>query len=412
VRAFDARGQATDLDLIRAAEWVLAPTDLAGRNPRADLAPDIVNCSWVLENGADPLLDPVLAAWRAAGILPVFAAGNADEDTERPGSLLAPAGEAGVLAVGATTAVGEVWERSLGGPSFSGSPKPDLAAPGEAVPSAGPDGGIVAGTGTSMAAPHVTGAAALLLGLDPDLGIDDLANLLRVTARDLPPPGRDDRSGHGQLDAYAAARLALSAGRLAGRVTAEDGAPIAGALVTARSTSEEEGTPWLVRATATGDYSVTVPAGETSVDVAAFGWVTRSLHVGVVSGRTTRLEAVLAPLPAGEVRGQVRGVSGRPLPGAVITVGDTDRRTVADASGNYRLVLPSGAHRLQFHSPGYRIADVTLHVQTGGRLRHDIDLARAPELLVVDADAYLGERIHPYLTRALDDAGYGYARRP
>jgi subtilisin family serine protease len=60
--------------------------------------------------------------------------------------------------------------------------------------------------GTSMAAPHVTGAAALLLSLAPDLSPAWVAAILRNTARDLYTPGWDLESGWGALDALKAAR--------------------------------------------------------------------------------------------------------------------------------------------------------------------------------------------------------------
>ena len=63
--------------------------------------------------------------------------------------------------------------------------------------------------GTSMATPHVAGAAALLYahGLcDPD----EIKGILESTAEDLGPPGRDNKYGYGQVDAYAALQEAAS----------------------------------------------------------------------------------------------------------------------------------------------------------------------------------------------------------
>jgi hypothetical protein len=55
-------------------------------------------------------------------------------------------------------------------------------------------------TGTSPAAAHVSGAAALLLQMRPGLSPAELRRLLQETARDLGPPGRDDQFGHGAHD--------------------------------------------------------------------------------------------------------------------------------------------------------------------------------------------------------------------
>jgi serine protease len=60
--------------------------------------------------------------------------------------------------------------------------------------------------GTSMAAPHVTGTAALLLSLDPTLSVAQVEYALRATARDVYTPGWDYDSSWGVLDALAAAK--------------------------------------------------------------------------------------------------------------------------------------------------------------------------------------------------------------
>ena len=65
----------TDADLIAAAQWLLAPTRLDGSAPRPDLRPMIVNNSWS-GAGGQTWYAGYIAAWRAAGMFPVFAAGN------------------------------------------------------------------------------------------------------------------------------------------------------------------------------------------------------------------------------------------------------------------------------------------------------------------------------------------------
>ena len=58
--------------------------------------------------------------------------------------------------------------------------------------------------GTSMAAPHVSGVAALLLAQDSNLTPSEVRNAMESTAKDLGDPCRDDIYGHGLLNAYAA----------------------------------------------------------------------------------------------------------------------------------------------------------------------------------------------------------------
>ena len=59
-------------------------------------------------------------------------------------------------------------------------------------------------TGTSMAAPHVAGVAALIKSRHPDYGPDEIRQVLQDTAKDLGAPGWDERYGYGLVDAYAA----------------------------------------------------------------------------------------------------------------------------------------------------------------------------------------------------------------
>ena len=59
-------------------------------------------------------------------------------------------------------------------------------------------------SGTSMAVPHVTGAAALVWSARPELSAAQVRALLESTARDLGPPGRDPAYGFGLVQARAA----------------------------------------------------------------------------------------------------------------------------------------------------------------------------------------------------------------
>lgn len=63
------------------------------------------------------------------------------------------------------------------------------------------------GSGTSMAAPHVAGAAALLWSMAPDATPASITNAMITTAKDLGEPGHDAAFGHGLIDVYAAAQM-------------------------------------------------------------------------------------------------------------------------------------------------------------------------------------------------------------
>ena len=143
---------------------------------------------------------------RAAGVLLIAAVGNQGRTTPQY-----PAAYGSVLGVGATARDGST-------PSYSNrGTYVDLAAPGGTAN----DGILVAGrtpggaldylspNGTSFSAPHVTGVAALLLSVRPELTVAELENLLLTTAQDIGPTGYDTRSGHGIVDAFAALTAAL-----------------------------------------------------------------------------------------------------------------------------------------------------------------------------------------------------------
>ena len=314
VRAFDAQGRATDASLLRAGAWLLAPTDREGRNPRPDLAPDIVNGSWALGNGADPLYDELLVAWRAAGILPVFAAGNVEVAEGTTGRIRAPAAAPGAAAVGASLPGGAPWSRSAAGPAFSGAPKPDLLAPGSGIMAPVPGGGEAPADGTSMAAPHVSGAAALVLSLAPDLPPADIESFVRHAARDRGAPGVDPVYGWGDLNAGAAAAAAVVAGRLRGTVRAADGQPVGGATV--RASTAAASPPW---ATVTDGDGVMVAGGAGRPLDGGGGGLRRRCAAagGECRGRWgTQVDLVLAPMATGRVAGRLSSARGAALPAA------------------------------------------------------------------------------------------------
>lgn len=96
------------------------------------------------------------------------------------------------------------------GPTRTGDPKPDLAAPGTDIVAAYGFGDSadewIALTGTSMAAPYVTGVVGLMLAIDPGLTATQITSILRRTAKPLPDRtfAWQDDAGYGEIDANAA----------------------------------------------------------------------------------------------------------------------------------------------------------------------------------------------------------------
>jgi hypothetical protein len=138
------------------------------------------------------------------GSLIVAAAGN-ERLLDDPA--IYPAGFPHVLTVGSTNASDQPSDFS------STSRKVDLAAPGEAIPWQHPTDptyyGVV--TGTSFAAPIVAAATAWVWTVRSTLDKTQIFDLMRLSARDVSPPGPDNRTGLGLLDIPAALTRAAPA---------------------------------------------------------------------------------------------------------------------------------------------------------------------------------------------------------
>jgi subtilisin family serine protease len=212
-----------DSDLIASAQWILAPTDQEGKNPRPDLRPHVVNNSWASESTNDFYIS-YTAAWRAAGIFPVFAAGNSGH--AECSTAAAPGNYTDVFAVGASNTSDTIASFSSIGPGREETLKPDLVAPGIFIRSTVANTQVLYAQlqGTSMAAPHVSGAVALLWSANPLLIGDYEATYELLTSTALPRTDTafdNDRYdncrandvpnnvyGHGRLDTYAAVAAA------------------------------------------------------------------------------------------------------------------------------------------------------------------------------------------------------------
>jgi subtilisin family serine protease len=146
-------------------------------------------------NGCPMVLRDALAYAHDHGALVVVSAGN---DAAKGNPVDYPAGCEGAFAVAAT----DSRDRATGFSEYG--PQVDISAPGLNVLTTvtSPDGvhGYAYVSGTSLSAPIVTGAAALLLSLHPTWTPDQVRARLVATARDLGPRGRDDHYGAGRVD--------------------------------------------------------------------------------------------------------------------------------------------------------------------------------------------------------------------
>ena len=201
-RVFNKEGEASDDGLLAAGQWIL------------EKKPQVVNNSWG-GNRDDSFYDDIVKKWKAAGIVPIFSAGNTGSyNAGGEGSIGSPASLEDSFSVGALTKDDKLAKFSLRGPSkLTNKFKPEISAPGVNILSADYKGGYVLKTGTSMAAPHVSGAVALILEANRNLTVDKVEEILKTTATPL----TDDHYisspnmgyGYGKLNVFKAVEAAL-----------------------------------------------------------------------------------------------------------------------------------------------------------------------------------------------------------
>jgi subtilisin family serine protease len=187
VRVLDGNAQGTTTSV---AEGIRYAVDNGAR---------IVNLS-LAGPSSTPDLESAVQYAQARGVLIVAAAGNDGHDLASAPTYPAAYGESNVIGVAATTRDGGLSSVSDYGPGA------DVAAPGEEILSTALGGGYEWRTGTSMAAPQVTGALALLASVRPDLDGGGLENALFAGLRRGSLPVQD-----GSLDVGAALRSVIPA---------------------------------------------------------------------------------------------------------------------------------------------------------------------------------------------------------
>jgi len=339
------------------------------------------------------LLQAAINETHQQGLLVVAASGNQGAAT-----VLYPAALEHVLAVGATTAADERWTSSSYGPAL------DLVAPGSGILSTvwsryGP--GYAGASGTSMAAPHVSGLAGLLWSLQPHISNDDVAALITGTVADVngeASPGWDPYTGWGRLDGGMAILSATAALTLSVEVEpATVGAPWEPARVTTtlRSGNDLAGsgnrlwfsasagyvTPTVsltVYGTATSTLQVTPAESPAHVSV-SFGPLSRTLEVPVGSGMPALLQVVATPLSV-TAGGELSRVTATLWDELSLPVADGVTVTFASDSGE---IVPSvatttrGLAQATFFS-GNMAGNAVITASTEGGLSDAVEILIAP----------------------------------
>lgn len=173
--------------------------------PEATTRQIIAGIEWAINKGAriinmsfagpyDPMIQLAMRNAAAKGVILIAASGNMGPKSPP----LYPAADPNVIAVTATDASDSVFAQAVRGPHLA------VAAPGVDVLVPAPADSYQLTTGTSVAAAHVSGVAALLLERHPAVDARTVLEVLTSTARNLNPKGRDDQYGWGLIDPAAA----------------------------------------------------------------------------------------------------------------------------------------------------------------------------------------------------------------
>ncbi|MFE4591398.1 S8 family serine peptidase [Streptomyces laurentii] len=361
--------------LLASGQWVVAPTDLNGANPRPDLAPDVVNNSWGM-NGYDAWYRETVQAWRDAGIFPAFSNGNNGSACNTSGS---PGSYTNSYASGAFDINNAIATFSSRGTGESGGIKPDLAAPGVNVRSSWSGGGYNTISGTSMASPHTAGTVALMWSASPAIRGDvaETEKLLDQSAIDVDDTtcggtaAKNNVFGEGRLDAYAAVsatpRGAL--GALSGTVTS-GGSAVGDARLSLSG-------PMRTTIVTGADGSYTLPklmAGDYTAEVSKFGYVTATGTVTVVEDQSVTKDFAVEQAPSAKLTGRVTTEAG-PEAGATLVVQGTPVRGTTAADGSYALTLPVGGYDVAVTPVSRCASGTSAGVKLSGDTTRNIELA-------------------------------------
>ena len=370
-RNMDSKGYGSPATYLTCFEFFLAPYPLDGTpdqgNP--ELGPDVTNNSWscpAYEGCSWNTLQAAVEAQRAAGIFTVVAAGNSSgagcSTISEPPALYDAA-----YTVGATTSSNTIASFSRRGPvtiDGSGRLKPDLSAPGVNIRSSVPGGGYQLNQGTSMAAPHVAGAVALLWSARPALRnqIELTEAILNETALPLystqcgDPPASVPNNvyGWGRLDVLAAVQRALEplTGYIEGTVVALDGASAAVPLENATVIAVGNSARYTATTGSTGYYTMAVPSSTYTVSAWKYGFAPQTIASVTVPYRgSITLPFMLTATPVFSLTGCVSdALTARPLSATISVIGLTGavltRTTTHLPAGCYALILHGGPYTI------------------------------------------------------------------
>ena len=400
-------GSGTFVQVAAGMEWIIDPDN----NPMTDDGAQVVNMSL---GGTGTFTEMVAPTDNmvAAGVFPSFSIGNSGPGASTTGS---PGNVPSAYGVGATDLNDVIASFSSRGPVTWNSPpyvgtwtKPDISAPGVDIFSSVPGGSweYSGWSGTSMAAPHVSGTVALMLQANPALTVDMAKQLLAQTSLELGDPGMDNNYGWGRVNALGAVGAALvGVGTLDGTVYSSSGPVLGGVMVRIVDTGQRKYT------NPSGVYSMQLVAGDHTVEYSKFGYETATVTVTIVDDATTTQDITLNQLPSGTVAGLVTDTeTGMGVAADVVVrlLGVDVASTSTDPmTGAYSIELPVGTYDFIF-APVFPYPTTTragIVVSEGITTTLDVALMAA-QVLIVDDDA--GKAYQTYYEQAVAAAGRSY----
>ncbi|CAM4435805.1 peptidase S8 [Paenibacillus tarimensis] len=184
IKVLNASGSGTSMNIV------------SGMRYAADRGADVLNLSLGSASSCSSAYQDAVNYVRSRGSVVVVASGNSNT------AVGSPANCAGTISVGSI-------DSSMTRSSFSNyGPTLDVTAPGGAIYSTYLSNSYRSLSGTSMAAPHVAGVAALMIAANSSLTPDQVESLLRQSATDAGASGYDSYYGAGIVNAQRAVQLA------------------------------------------------------------------------------------------------------------------------------------------------------------------------------------------------------------
>jgi len=310
----------------------------------ADHGARVINLSLGGSSFSQTLLDAVEYAWNK-GVLLVGAAGNYGSSNS-----FYPASFAHVMAVAATDPNDARWSGSNFGDNIS------VAAPGVNIYSANwnatSGSGYVYRTGTSMATPHVSAVAALLLAQDASRTPAQLRSIIESSADDLGTAGWDAYFGYGRVNAYRAVTYGGSTPVPTPTATAEPTPPDAPTPTPTNTTLPTPTPTNTVLPTAT-PTATALPTPTATATALAY---TKRVNCGGTSYTDSQTRSWAADQPWDNSWGFLGGTAQSSTKAVSGTVDDTLYQWWRESPAEYRFAVPNGTYQVALRFAEFEVS--------------------------------------------------------